>query len=150
MANETPPLTGTVTPDKQKNNRVPETAWKPGQSGNPNGRPPKGHSITDTIKEMMGEKPEIKKALGTKLIELALKGDMAAIKLLMGYMDGMPVQPTELTGRNGGPLELTAVPYEQLLAEAKALGISTTPYDSLNTGSGDNGAPTENSRKKRA
>lgn len=145
MASEVANQSDSVAPDKQKKNRIPKSAWKPGQSGNPNGRPPKGHSITETIKEMMGEKPEIRRALGTKLIELALKGDMAAIKLLMGYMDGMPVQPTELTGRNGGPLELTAVPYEDLIAKARALGISTKEYESLNPGSSNPRATTEDS-----
>jgi len=68
------------------------TSFKPGQSGNPNGRPPKEHSITATIRAMMDEKPEIKKALGTKILDMALKGDMTAMKTLWNYMDGMPIQ----------------------------------------------------------
>jgi hypothetical protein len=111
----------------------------PGHTANPNGRPLKGYSITETIKDMMAAKPEIKQALGTKLIELALRGDLAAIKLLMGYIDGNPVNTTELTGKGGGPVELTAVPYEQLLAEAKALGISITHYERLDPGTSDSG-----------
>jgi hypothetical protein len=74
-----------------------ETRFKEGQSGNPAGRVPKGYSITETIREMMGERPEIKKALGTKVIDAALKGDMAAIKLIWSYMDGMPIQQTDVT-----------------------------------------------------
>lgn len=83
----------------------------PGHTGNPNGRPPKGYSITETLKAMMDEKPEIKQALGTKLVEMALKGDLAAIKLLMSYIDGNPVQRNELTGKDGEALTTQAVIY---------------------------------------
>lgn len=83
-------------PDKQKKN-TPKTAWKPGESGNPNGRPPKGYSITETMKAMLGEKPEIKDALGRKVLEMALKGDIAALKLVWQYMDGMPKQEVDIT-----------------------------------------------------
>lgn len=106
MASKTNAAPRTNQPDKQKKNRVPEAAWKPGQSGNPNGRPPKGHSITDTIKDMMNETPEIKKALGTKVIEYALKGDMTAMKMLWQYMDGMPTQVNEITGKDGQPIQI--------------------------------------------
>ena len=72
--------------------KTPKTAWKKGESGNLNGRPPKGYSITETIKAMMAERPEIKRALGQKILEMALKGDITAIKTLWNYMDGMPAQ----------------------------------------------------------
>jgi hypothetical protein len=73
-----------------------DTQFKEGQSGNPNGRPPKGYSITETIREMMAEQPEIKKALGSKVIEAALKGDLTAIKLIWSYMDGQPKQSMDV------------------------------------------------------
>ncbi|HJZ04283.1 MAG TPA: DUF5681 domain-containing protein [Patescibacteria group bacterium] len=86
-------------PVKQEENRKPGT-WLPGQSGNPNGRPPKGHSITDTLREMMDEKPEIKRALGAKIFKLALEdGDMTAIKTLWAYIDGMPLQGIDVTSK---------------------------------------------------
>lgn len=90
-------------PENQVKNRKPGT-WLPGQSGNPKGRPPKGHSIVDILTDMMNEKPEIKRALGSKLFQLALDGDLNAIKVVMQYLDGMPVQRTELTGADGEPL----------------------------------------------
>jgi hypothetical protein len=78
-------------------NPSPATRFKPGIAPNPKGRPSKGYSITETIREMMGEKPEIKKALSTKVLEMALKGDMTAIKLLWSYMDGQPQQSMDVT-----------------------------------------------------
>ena len=70
-----------------------KTSWKPGVSGNPAGRPLKGYSITETAREMLNAKPEIKRALVTKVLERALKNnDIVAIKLLWSYMDGQAPQ----------------------------------------------------------
>lgn len=66
--------------------------WKQGQSGNPNGRPPKGYSISEMMKEMLDNKPEVKASLGKVILDKALEGDMVAIKTLWQYMDGMPQQ----------------------------------------------------------
>ena len=55
-------------------------SFKPGQSGNPNGRPPKGYSITEYFKQMLGSKPEVKEAIAKSIIKKALEGDTAAQK----------------------------------------------------------------------
>ena len=80
-------------------NPHPTPHFKPGVSGNPNGRPPKEHSITQTIRDMMDEKPEIKKALGAKILEMAMKGDITAMKTLWNYMDGMPLSAIDVTSQ---------------------------------------------------
>ena len=91
--NNTPSVT---TTEKQiENTKEKPWLWKPGESGNPHGRPPKGHSITETIRAMMDEKPEIKKALGAKILQMAVEGDITAIKTIWGYIDGMPMQKVE-------------------------------------------------------
>lgn len=72
--------------------------FKKGVSGNPKGAPKKAHSITATIRLMMDEKPEIKKALGAKILDMALKGDITAMKTLWNYIDGMPKQSVDLNG----------------------------------------------------
>ena len=85
------------------------TSFKKGEIHNPKGRPPKGHSITETIKAMMDEKPEIKRALGAKILEMAMKGDITAMKTLWNYMDGMPVQASEISGKGGSGIVLNLV-----------------------------------------
>jgi hypothetical protein len=82
-----------IEPEKQEESR--DTRWKPGQSGNPKGRPPKGYSISEIIKSMLSEDPDIKKKLGQKIMDLALAGDINAIKTIWSYMDGMPTQKVE-------------------------------------------------------
>ena len=76
------------------------TSFKPGETGNPNGRPKKEHSITQTIRDMMDEKPEIKKALSAKILEMAMKGDITAMKTIWQYMDGMPIQDNNVNIHN--------------------------------------------------
>lgn len=44
--------------------------------------------------------------LSSKLFQLATTGDLAAIKMCLDNIDGPPTQGVELTGKDGGPLEL--------------------------------------------
>lgn len=73
------------------------TSFKPGESGNPNGRPPKGYSITEMMKEMLANEPKVKETLGKVIITKALEGDTTAIKTVWQYMDGMPKQTIDAT-----------------------------------------------------
>ena len=99
------------TTKKKQGNNTPKTAWKPGQSGNPNGRPKKGHSITGIIRTMMTEKPEIKRALGATIIKAAVEDkDMTAIRLIWNYLDGLPIAKQELSGKDGAPLGVVVLP----------------------------------------
>ncbi len=82
--------TSSTDPVKQVNNRDYQGRFPPGVSGNPNGRPLKGHSITDTIRRMMDSRPEIKDALATKALEMALGGDLPALRVIWTYLEGVP------------------------------------------------------------
>jgi len=78
--------------------------FKEGSVPNPNGRPKKGQTITDAVREMLeevkiirdkdGKEKEIipKKVFAERLIKMALDGDMQALKLIWNYLDGMPLQ----------------------------------------------------------
>lgn len=67
------------------------------QNINKDGRPKKGYSITEMMKEMLESEPELKKAIGRVIAKKALEGDMAAIDKLWKYMDGMPAQSVDVT-----------------------------------------------------
>ncbi len=95
-----------------------QTSWKPGQSGNPAGRPKNDQSITAILRELgqsrvtitdsEGKKVKIEryKAILLRAYALALNGDMAAIKFIASYRDGMPPQDINLNGtdEDGGRL----------------------------------------------
>jgi len=69
------------------------TSWQPGQSGNKDGRPPKGESITELMQEYLKKKPEgsdksYKEQLVERIVHLAIsKSNIHAIKLIIEYVD---------------------------------------------------------------
>ncbi len=90
--------------NSEKTATVRGTPFPPGVSGNPNGRPPKGYSITEAFKTMLSSSPETKAEIVEAIRQKALKGDPTAQKLIWNYMDGMPQQDIGLGGLNGEPL----------------------------------------------
>jgi len=80
------------------------TSFKPGESGNPNGRPLKDESITNIIKKYLAEISKggngktNKELMIQEAFLLAMKGDMNAIKYLTNYHDGMPLQKMDIQG----------------------------------------------------
>ena len=78
--------------------------FKPGQSGNPNGRPPKPKEekfFKTTLSAVsLSDWREIVK----KAVEQAKRGNPLARKWLSDYLIGPPVQKQELTGKDGQPL----------------------------------------------
>lgn len=83
--------------------KAPKTAWKPGESGNPGGRPKKGNTWADILEEV-GEQIEKKsgktfKSLVSKRLWVeCVNGNVTAIKELMNRMDGMPKQNVGVEG----------------------------------------------------
>lgn len=110
--------------DQPANSRVTKRrgSWKPGQSGNPNGRP-----------KLPPEIREIAKAGSVKAISRAVElidheDPNVALKAINTVLDrgyGKPAQSHELTGPGGGPIQsmdLTKATDDQLEALASLLG----------------------------
>ncbi len=82
-------------------------SFKPGQSGNPNGRPKRAWTWA-SLMESAAEEASVtgetqKEVVIKKIFELASKGDMVAAKEILNRMDGMPTQQTDITS-GGKPL----------------------------------------------
>jgi hypothetical protein len=80
-------------------------AWKPGESGNPKGRPKKGETFTDIIEQELktarrhrGKDVSRKRLLVRKMIDRGIDGDTVSGKYIMDRMDGRPVQKHEVKG----------------------------------------------------
>lgn len=77
--------------------------FQKGQSGNPGGRPRREWTWAQLFEQAANEKltskdgkmtAEAKAFIAKKIVEMAVKGDMQAIKELTSRMDGMPRQDT--------------------------------------------------------
>lgn len=85
-------------------NKNPVKKYKPGQSGNPKGRPSSGMSLTELMKEHLEKIPEgsevsYKEAFISKVFARAYEGNDAYVKLVWNYVEGMPVQPVDVTSK---------------------------------------------------
>jgi hypothetical protein len=103
MTNPSPQERGPDQATKQGENKG--HRWQPGESGNPNGRPKKGYSISEMMKEMLGNKPDVKESIGSVIVAKAMEGDMQAIKLVWEYMDGKPKQAIVGGGEDDEPIQ---------------------------------------------
>jgi ribosomal protein L17 len=74
-----------------------------GKSGNPQGRPKKGETLTDLLREKIEvpktakEKLTRKERIIEQLITLAEGGDLAALRYVFDRIDGRPKESIELT-----------------------------------------------------
>lgn len=78
------------------------TTMKPGETRNPNGRPKKEWSLTQTMRDYLSEKDPIKKKERRSIFveneyEFAMKGDPTARKHVWNYIEGMPQQKIDHT-----------------------------------------------------
>lgn len=96
-----------------------KTRFKPGESGNPNGRTkgiPNAATRYRRFLELMkneknpvtGENDDLTVAelMDLQQIKSALDGDLAAYKEILDRLEGKAVQSTELTGKDGEAIEV--------------------------------------------
>ena len=78
---------------EQRGKRVVGRPFKPGQSGNPKGRP-KARLFDESLRQVLATKNGAKaKELAAKLVEKALTGNVPALKLIADRIGGPPRPP---------------------------------------------------------
>ena len=103
-----------MEPDKQVENRATNERdengrFLPGVSGNPDGRPPKGESLTELL-DQYGKtvddtnQVERRQLLAALLWKMALDGDLPAIKYIFDRIDGTPRTTLDATLSHREPL----------------------------------------------
>jgi hypothetical protein len=105
--------------------------WVAGQSGNPNGRPRRGRSVAELARAIAQEKVEFtdgspadgnaEQAVYSRLERLlrvmwtmALDGNLSAIRCLLEYMEGRPVQLIAAAVAQRGSDKLSAEDMNEL------------------------------------
>lgn len=109
----------TVKTAKKQQVGVPFTKDDPriNRKGRPRGS---GISITTEIKKKLEQAPEGQRVtylelLINRIMKQAIQyGDQKMIKQIWNYVDGMPKQAHEISGKNGGPIEFSNLTDEQL------------------------------------
>lgn len=113
-----------------------ETRFKPGQTGNPNGRPKTRH-LTDLLGVEL-EKPASKSGqtraqrMMERLVTIALTGKRSeaiqAMKLILAYRDGLPVQPIDLEIRRAAEriAQVTGGDPDWLIKRAQEIAARAT------------------------
>jgi len=89
-----------------------KTKFKKGESGNPNGRPRKLPEIDKLMADVLGEEKdgiEAAKAILMALRSRATKGDVKAAEVLLDRAYGKAKQDLQVTGKDGGPLQITGI-----------------------------------------
>ena len=77
-----------------------------GQPGNSNARK-ENRLWAETIKRAVAQNDAVKlRAAADKLVELAVAGDVSALRELGDRLDGKPKQQIEATGADDGPLRI--------------------------------------------
>jgi len=87
-------------PFKRGNEIGKESRWKKGQSGNPNGR---RNAYTDLIKEFSYQKVndrERREIIVNKLFQLAERGDLNAMKMVIERLEGKSVERQERVNKS--------------------------------------------------
>ena len=89
----------------------PETQFKPGQSGNPAGRPPR-RPVVEDLEDLIAEK-KADRAIAAKWLEMMLKGDFRYLQEYLNRRDGKVKDPpanesteqSPATNASGDPIE---------------------------------------------
>ena len=76
------------------------TRFKPGQSGNPGGRP--RNLVTNQLRELLTE--DKAQDILEKLIQMAQAGNLQAAQYIIDRLDGKPIQALEHSGPEGKPM----------------------------------------------
>ena len=114
--------------------------FQPGHPGGP-GRPRKTAEERYTKVVYSAIKPEDLKEVVAAILKAARRGYMKAAKLVLDYTIGTPVQKTEISGKDGGPIEFGVKPVDYRTAVAalapRSMGDSDTPGESESTFDGE-------------
>lgn len=96
--------------------------FEPGQSGNPNGRPKKGKTITDEVRKLLAESAESDtpmtkaQALAKVWLDKAMTGDPQTLKLLVEHLEGKAPQPI-VGDEDSAPIKIESTEWKEQIVK---------------------------------
>jgi Family of unknown function (DUF5681) len=92
--------------------------WRPGESGNPGGRPAKpfAAALLRIVEKKLANDAEgraLIDAIAQQLVAEASKGDLASIRELADRIEGTPARSVMLGGPDGGAIPFAYMPREE-------------------------------------
>jgi len=102
------------------------TRWKPGQSGNPKGRPRGRKNLTTIVRDVLDRKIKVqengqtrsmpsREAIVKRLVQDALRGDLKAASYLLGYepeiSENLPSVPEQTSDQDPSDANAAAETY---------------------------------------
>ena len=107
----------TVTDKATRAQHLREYSWKPGQSGNPKGRPPNPLSLTALLNAKLTAHPELANAIVDALINMGGGRDMRAIEMAFERIDGKVAETHRIEAEI--PVRLVFRPAQEILGLEK-------------------------------
>jgi len=89
--------------------------WKPGQSGNPHGRPMKGAALSDSLRKLLemsleefkSYKPQtVKEQIALNTIQMALEKEIFGLRETYDRTEGRPAQTTIISQDEEEPFRI--------------------------------------------
>lgn len=106
-------------------------AFKPGQSGNPNGTKREKKFLAALERAIAQDQEQRLRDAAEKLLDFAAAGEPWAINMLADRLDGRPKQQIEATDEQGRTLAIALVSYDPAQLQAPALPAPDTSGSGL-------------------
>lgn len=125
-----------VAEEQLENNRVPSHlsryCWRPGQSGNPGGRPKGTVSLRVELARILRRHPEKAQAVVCALLKKAVAGDVRAIALCGEWLDGsdhplVSIGVSNTVQAAAGGLNLTRDQIDRILLQRFKVRLLANP-----------------------
>ncbi len=99
--------------------KIQKYQFKPGQSGNPGGRP-KTTPITDIFRKVAHEHPELLEETVTRTLADNRMASILLLRLMSDRLEGPETERLQVSGTDGGPLSMTVRQMDERIAELVA------------------------------
>lgn len=113
--------------------------FQKGQSGNPNGRPKKKHTVAYELEKLLNERDKTKRKTKRRLLVEAMykagvAGNVSAMNLIIERIEGKPLTSVEVSGRDDSPLRVEHTLVDKALIDVEVQELLGLAFLKLTAG----------------